>query len=498
MTELNIARPLVAPNVEQSRAVASSPSTPRSLYVKREKLYPKAVKGVYRRLKWIALFVLLGIYYIVPWLRWERGVGQPDQAVLIDFENARFYFFFIEIWPQEVYYITGLLILAALGLFLATSLFGRVWCGFACPQTIWTDLFIAVERFFEGDRNARMRRDKKPWSFDKLWRKSAKHVTWIIVAAATGGAWILYFHDAPTIARDFLTGHAPTTSYVFAALLTFTTYWLAGHMREQVCTYMCPWPRIQAALIDDEALNVTYRYDRGEPRGSLKKSAAFAKKGDCIDCRQCIAVCPVGIDIRNGPQLECIGCGLCIDACNAVMDKVERPKWLIAFDTDKNVQRRLAGEAPKYRLIRARTISYALIIAAIAAFMLGALANRSELDLSVTRDRNPNFVRLSDGGVRNGYTLKVLNKASEPRQMIVSFVGLAEEAMPALSMAGRPDMTEMRIDVPIDDTRDFKIYLAVDNPGLLNTRTDFFFQVRDLETDETSQERAVFISGDSK
>jgi len=262
--------------------------------------------GLYRNIKWLALFVLLGIYYITPWIRWDRGPGQPSQAVLVDFENARFYFFFIEIWPQEVYYITGLLILAALGLFLATSLFGRVWCGYACPQTIWTDLFIQVEKFFEGDRNARMKLDKAPWTTKKVFKKTGKHLVWLLIAALTGGAWILYFHDAPTIARDFFTGHAPTTSYVFITLMTFTTYWLAGHMREQVCTYMCPWPRIQAAMIDEDALNVTYRYDRGEPRGAHKKGTSWDDRGDCIDCRQCVAVCPVGIDIRDGLQLECI------------------------------------------------------------------------------------------------------------------------------------------------------------------------------------------------
>jgi len=303
-------RKKAAEGVEQSRAVATAPSTPQSLYAKRIKLYPKLAHGFYRNIKWIALFVLLSIYYITPWIRWDRGLGQPNQAVLVDFEHARFYFFFIEIWPQEVYYITGLLILAALGLFLATSLFGRVWCGYACPQTIWTDLFIQIEKFFEGDRNARMKLDKAPLTAKKIFKKTSKHVVWLIIAMLTGGAWILYFHDAPTIARDFFTGHAPTTSYVFITLMTFTTYWLAGHMREQVCTYMCPWPRIQAAMIDEEALNVTYRYDRGEPRGAHKKGTSWDGRGDCIDCRQCVAVCPSdyrprGAKARCGCNAEC-------------------------------------------------------------------------------------------------------------------------------------------------------------------------------------------------
>ena len=494
MVELNIARQQVAEGVEQSRAIAQTPSTPRSLYKKREKLYPKKVGGTFRRLKWVALFVLLGIYYFIPWLRWDRGPGQPDQGVLVDFENARFYFFFIEIWPQEIYFITGLLILAALGLFLATSLFGRVWCGFACPQTIWTDLFIAVERFFEGDRNARMRLDKKPWSFEKIWKKSAKHITWLLIAFATGGAWILYFHDAPTIFRDFFTGHAPATSYIFSAILTFTTYSLAGHMREQVCTYMCPWPRIQAALTDEDALNVTYRYDRGEPRGAHKKGTSWEGRGDCIDCRQCVAVCPVGIDIRKGPQLECIGCALCIDACDAIMDKVERPRGLIAFDTDTNIQRRLNGEKTRIRLIRTRTVLYAALFILIGSIMLWALLVRSTLDVNVQRDRIPNYVKLSDGGVRNGYTVKVLNKATEARTIEVSIEGLDGQ----LQLAGHTPESPLILTVPADETIDYRIYVAIPAEAGLPNRNEFSFIVSDTNSDDVGSSRAVFISGEDQ
>jgi len=493
MAELDIYRKKAAPGVEQSRAVATTPSTPQSLYVKRTKLYPKKAKGFFRNLRWIALFVLLGIYYFVPWIRWDRGVGQPSQAVLVDFENARFYFFFIEIWPQEVYYIAGLLILAALGLFLVTSLFGRVWCGYACPQTIWTDLFIAVERFFEGDRNARMKLDKAPWTFRKLWRKTAKHAVWLLIAGATGGAWILYFHDAPTIMRDFFTGHAPMTSYVFAALLTFTTYTLAGHMREQVCTYMCPWPRIQAALIDEDALNVTYRYDRGEPRGAHKKGTSWEGRGDCIDCRQCIAVCPVGIDIRDGLQLECIGCALCIDACDEIMDKIDRPRGLIAYDTEANIQARLQGEKSRYQLVRARTIIYALLFLGIGLFMLSVLLNRSTLEMNVLRDRQPNFVQLSDGGIRNGYTVKVLNKATHPRELLFSVEGL-EDAQ--VRVIGEPDDGMVRLNVPADETMDFRIYVSVSDISVLDQKTDFQMRLIDPDAGDETLSRAIFISGE--
>lgn len=490
MPELDIKHKKSAPGVLQSQAKASSPSTPQSLYVKTEKLYPKKAKGTFRNLRWFALFILLGIYYFIPWIRWGRGPGQPDQAVLVDFENARFYFFFIEIWPQEVYYLAGLLILAALGLFLVTALFGRVWCGYACPQTIWTDLFIAVERFFEGDRNARIKLDRAPWTIRKIYKKTAKHIVWVIIAALTGGAWILYFHDAPTIAGDFLTGHAPMTSYVFAALLTFTTYSLAGHMREQVCTYMCPWPRIQAALIDEEALNVTYRYDRGEPRGPHKKGATWEGRGDCIDCRQCVAVCPVGIDIRKGLQLECIGCALCIDACDEIMDKVDRPRGLIAYDTEQNIQRRLAGEKSRYNLFRPRTIIYAVLFAAIGIVMLTALLNRSTLDMNVLRDRQPNFVQLSDGSIRNGYTLKVLNKATRARSLEFSVEGLPETV---LGVAGQDEMT---LNAPADETIEYRIYISVGSNSVLNQKSHFWMVLRDTEDKSETRARAVFVSGE--
>ena len=274
-------------------------------------------------MKWAVLFVTLGIYYLLPFVRWDRGPNAPSQAVLIDFPNRRFYFFFIEIWPQEVYYLTGLLILAAMALFLMNAVAGRVWCGYLCPQTVWTDLFQAIERWTEGDRREHLQRDRQPWTIERLARTGTKHFLWLMIAWWTGGAWVLYFADAPTLVKDLATFQAPLVAYVFIGLLTFTTYALAGWMREQVCVYMCPWPRIQAALTDEYALNVTYRYDRGEPRASVKKAAALHEHGqpagDCIDCLQCVHVCPTGVDIRDGPNLGCIQCGLCIDACDAVM-----------------------------------------------------------------------------------------------------------------------------------------------------------------------------------
>jgi cytochrome c oxidase accessory protein FixG len=398
------------------------------LYAARRKVYPQHVAGTYRRVKWIVLCVTLGIYYLLPFVRWDRGPNAPSQALLIDFPNRRFYFFFIEIWPQEFYYLTGLLILAAMALFLMNAIAGRLWCGYLCPQTVWTDLFQAIERWTEGDRREHLQRDRQPWSVDRIARAGTKHFLWLMIAWWTGGAWVLYFADAPALIKDLATLQAPLVAYAFIGLLTFTTYALAGWMREQVCVYMCPWPRIQAALTDEYALNVTYRYDRGEPRASLKKAAALHEQalpaGDCIDCQQCVHVCPTGIDIRSGPNVGCIQCGLCIDACDAVMKKIGRPTRLIAYDTDVNVKRRQHGEKPIYRIVRARTVLYAAIIAVVGALMAYTLATRHNDAVSALHDRNPLFVRLSDGSLRNAYTLRILNKSLEPTTFVLSVDGL--------------------------------------------------------------------------
>ena len=445
----------------------------------------------FRTIKWIVMAVTLSIYYLVPWIRWDRGPYLPNQAVLIDFPSRRFFFFFLEIWPQEFYYITGLLVLAALALFLVTTIAGRMWCGYTCPQTVWTDLMIAVERFFQGDRNARMRLDKAPRSFETLWRKGATHLSWLLIAIATGGAWVFYFADAPTLARQFLDFDAPMLAYVFVGLFTATTYLLGGIAREQVCIYMCPWPRIQGGMIDHDSLLISYRAWRGEPRGAHKAGQSWEGKGDCIDCRQCVAVCPTGIDIRDGSQLECIQCGLCIDACDEVMDKVGRPRSLIAYDTIRNLES-VGPEILPVNWLRPRVILYATLMAIVGVIMLTALLLRPELEVNVLHDRNPIYVRLSDGGLRNGYTVKMLNKLYEPRSFKIGLNGLPGAK---LSIIGHEKDADPLVMVAPDELQSVRIYVALDKAGvaaLPETTQEFFFTVTDSESGTQSEHRANF------
>ena len=318
-------------------AIEDITNSPLGQYQKRKGVYPKAVDGPFRRLKWAIMAVTLAIYYATPWIRWDRGPYAPDQAVLVDLANRRFYMFGIEIWPHEFYYVAGLLIMAGVGLFLVTSAVGRAWCGYACPQTVWTDLYQHVERFIDGDRNAQVRLANAPWGPAKLGKRLTKWTIWLVIAFWTGGAWILYFADAPTLVRDFWTGNAAPVAYATVGVLTLTTFILGGFMREQVCIYMCPWPRIQTAMLDERSLTVTYKDWRGELRGSLKAAQAHRQDyGDCVDCNQCVAVCPTGIDIREGPQIGCITCALCIDACDNVMAQVGRPRGLIDYARNRS------------------------------------------------------------------------------------------------------------------------------------------------------------------
>ncbi|GIX13945.1 MAG: protein RdxB [Paracoccaceae bacterium] len=430
---------------------------PQPLYAPREPIFPRRVRGWFRNLKWWILAVTLGIYYVTPWIRWDRGPNLPDQAVLVDLASRRFFFFWIEIWPQEFYYVAGLLIMAGLGLFLFTSALGRVWCGYACPQTVWTDLFILVERWIEGDRNARVRLFHAPWTGRKIRLRLAKWALWLLIGLATGGAWVFYFADAPTLARALVTGQAHPVAYSAIAILTATTFVFGGFMREQVCIYMCPWPRIQAAMMDPYTLTVSYRAHRGEPRGRHLKGRDAQRFGDCIDCNACVAVCPMGIDIRDGQQLECITCALCIDACDDVMQRIGKPRGLIDYVTLADLEAEARGEEtpPAWRrVIRPRTLLYFTLWAGVGLAMLATLFMRDTVGLTVAHDRNPLYVTLSDGSVRNGYSVKIANRNGEPRDYRLS----ARAPQPVtLQIAGVEGDT---VTVPPDSIRELRLFLT--------------------------------------
>jgi cytochrome c oxidase accessory protein FixG len=503
-------------------AVNSGAKAKGALYAARQKIFPKRASGDFRRLKWIIMAVTLSIYYITPWLRWDRGAYAPDQAVLIDMAHRRFYFFFIEIWPQEFYYVAGLLIMAGIGLFLVTSVAGRAWCGYTCPQTVWTDLFLVVERFIEGERNARIKLDQGPWTFRKLRLRVTKHAIWLLIGVATGGAWIFYFADAPTLLQSFVTLEAPFVAYATVAVLTATTYVFGGLMREQVCIYMCPWPRIQAAMLDEDSLVVTYNDWRGEPRshGTKKAAAANQAVGDCIDCNACVVVCPMGIDIRDGQQLECITCALCIDACDSVMEKVGHPGGLISYSTlrDYNSNMAIASPAPgiidpsrvrdangafvpdikhfdKSVLWRPRTLIYSGAWLLIGAVLVYFLLNRTHLEINVQHDRNPVAVKLSDGSVRNGYTVKLLNKALEPRTISLSVEHL-RGAKIAIDGVEHVEGAHANIDVEPNRVRALRVFVTVAPAALQDMKKDlqapFQIVATDQKTLETDVYKAVF------
>jgi len=463
----------------------------RAFYKKRERIHPKRVKGPFRTFKWFAMVMTLGIYYITPWLRWDRGPGAPDQAVLIDFPARRFYFFFIELWPQEIYYIAGLLIMAGLGLFLVTSVFGRAWCGYSCPQTVWVDLFLVVERFIEGDRAARIRLDNTPMTAGKAAKRIVKHTIWLMIAMGTGGAWIFYYADAPTLAVQLVTLEAPAIAYITVGILTFTTYTLGALMREQVCTYMCPWPRIQGAMMDEESLTVTYRVDRGEPRAPYRKGETWDDRGDCIECNACVVSCPMGIDIRDGQQFECITCSLCIDACDDVMDRIGRPRGLIDYDSLAGAERRARGEPSAIRFFRPRTILYAGLWLLVGAAMVFQLLTRSDTDINVLRDRNPLYTRLSDGSIRNGFTFKVLNKARQQRSFAITAKGIDGLT---LGLVGSENVAETTpyVTVKPDRVQSFRLLVTAPGSDLDAESHDISFTLTEVNTGQTATYDSIF------
>jgi len=449
-----------------------------SLYGDYQKVYPRRVEGKFRRIKTTMNMVLLSIFFIGPWLRWDRGPGAPDQAILIDMPARKAYFFAIEIWPQEVYYLTGLLVIAAVTLFFATALLGRVWCGFACFQTVFTDIFVSIERAIEGDRSVRMRLDSEPLTADKIRRKLLKNLAWLGVGALVGLGFALYFGNAPQFLVDILTLQAGAAPYGTIAVVGGFCFLLAGYAREQVCIYMCPYARFQGAMMDDESLIVTYESWRGEPRGKARKTDDFNQRGHCVDCTLCVQACPTGVDIRKGTQLACIGCGLCADACDSIMDRFKLPRGLIRFDSVRNQARRVEGRGAFIPWVRPRTLIYIAALSIAIAVMAGTLATRSRLEVNILAERSPLYVQLSDGSIRNGYTVKILNMERVDTDFTLEVQGLDGAR---LSVVGydTPEGSPITVTLPVtgDSVGAFRVYVTADPDTLDGALTPFTFHV---------------------
>ncbi|MFG3593262.1 cytochrome c oxidase accessory protein CcoG [Bradyrhizobium sp. RDI18] len=448
---------------------------------------PQSVRGRIRRLKWAILILTLAVYYVVPFLRWDRGPNAPNQAVLLDFENGRFYAFFVEIWPQDLYLVTGLLVLASAILILTNAIGGRLWCGFACPQTVWTDLFLLVERLIEGDRRQRLKNIGARLTLRRAAQIGAKHAAWLFIAFATGGTLVFYFTDAPALVDALAHGEASVTALSWIGVFAGTTYGLAGFAREQVCTFMCPWPRLQGAIWDPEAFTVNYRDYRGEERRSAKKAAELRARGessgDCVDCGLCVSVCPIGIDIREGPNFACINCGLCVDACDGVMTKLQRPRGLIDYESWNNIERGRRGEARVSRIVRPKTIALTATCLALAAALVVSFALRTSGAMSVQHDRDPLSVRLSDGSVRNAYTVKLLNKSMSPQRYTLGVEGLDATMTIVGSEPGGS------ITVPADGSETLRVTLTMVDPR----DTDVIFVAKEVAGGAALSVRDRFI-----
>jgi cytochrome c oxidase accessory protein FixG len=393
------------------------------LYQKRIPLYPRSVKGTFRNIKYGILLLAYSVYYLLPWVRWER-LNAPDQAVLFDIPGRHFYIFGLTMEPQDVIWIGGMLVIAAMLLFFVTGIAGRVFCGYFCFQTLWTDVFILIEYLIQGERPVRIRLAQAPWSGEKLLKIGATYGAWLLVALLTGLTFTLYWGNAPDLIVDMVRGQAPFPAYATTLFLTATTFTMAGLAREQVCTYMCPYARFQSAMFDRDTLIIAYDERRGEERHRLARGLKTREErqaqgmGDCVDCGYCVQVCPTGIDIRHGLQLQCISCALCIDACNTIMDSLGWPHGLIQY-TSANAQ-----EGKATRFIKPKTIGYGVILIAAIATLSWSVAHQLAYNAAVEQIRQPLFVTLADGRIQNTYEIKLNNRTTRPITLRLSLEGL--------------------------------------------------------------------------
>ncbi len=385
------------------------------LYEHREKIYTRKIEGFFQRIRLFSGWPLLVGYVLLPWLYWDGR-----QAVLFDLPARKFDILGLTFWPQDFPMLAFLLIIAAFGLFAVTTFAGRIWCGYTCPQTVWTSIFMWLEQKTEGSRNQRVKLDKAPWSLEKIARKSAKHLSWLFVAFVTGFSFVAYFYPVRELLSSLASLDLDSWPPYWIVFFTLATYINAGWMREQVCKYMCPYARFQSVMFDHDTLIVSYDSGRGEPRGSRKRDASPAELGlgDCVDCELCVQVCPTGIDIRDGLQYECIGCALCVDACDSVMDKMSYPRGLVRYTSERELQ------GGRTRWLRPRIIGYSVVLAIMVGVFSYAMVTRVPLELTAIRDRNQLFVTTDTGAIDNIYTLQLVNMDREMHEFKVGISGL--------------------------------------------------------------------------
>ncbi len=465
------------------------------LFEKRIEIYPRSVKGPFRRLKWGILTLAYGVYFLLPWLRWERLVG-PEQAVSFDIHGRRFYLFDLVVHAQDIFWLAGILMIAAMLLFFVTGLAGRVFCGYFCFQTLWTDVFVLIEHLVQGERPARIRLDKAPWSGEKIAKKAMTHGLWLLTAFVTGLTFTLYWGDAPQLVEQFFTAEAPFPAYATTLFLTATTYVMAGLAREQVCTYMCPYARFQGVMFDRDTLIVAYDEQRGEGdtgrykirRGYKTREERTAQgAGDCIDCGYCVQVCPTGIDIRNGLQYQCISCALCIDACNNIMDTMGWPQNLIGYTSEKQQQ----GGTTK--LIKPKTIGYGAAILTAIGFLVASVVNQASLEMAVSQVRQPLYVMMSDGRIQNSYEIKINNKTNQLVRLHLELLDLPGAELDL----GKVERIQLRPDQSLRLMARVR-YLPVSGDGAPHT---FRFQVepaQDSVVETVSQPALFYVPGSER
>ena len=463
---------------------------PESSFQERIEIFPRSVKGRYRSIKTSILIFAYSVYFLLPWLRWSREVG-PEQAVLFDIEGRHFYIFNLVVYAQDIFWLAGLLLIAAFLLFFVTGLAGRVFCGYFCFQTLWTDVFVSIERLVQGERNARIKLSQAPWTNTKIVKIVSTHILWFSVAFFTGLSFTLYWGNAPELIVQMISGDAPFAAYATTLFLTMTTYVMAGLAREQVCAYMCPYARFQAVMFDSDTLIVAYDESRGEretgrqkPKKGLMTSAERdnASVGDCIDCGYCVQVCPTGIDIRNGMQYQCTSCALCIDACNTIMTSIKFPTGLISYSSEHA----LKGE--KTQLFKAKNIGYALTLIITIGMLVWSVATRSDLEMLVRQIRQPLSVNLSDGRVQNRYDIKINNKTTKPIIYKVSIDGLKNAEL---------DMGRfLEVHVPAEGSVKLIAKVRVLPANVLKSRTKFNFVITSIDSkvkQKLSQKNVFYV-----